>query len=68
VEFKGGACCQVSFFTKFVTEAVDLARSDSTAGLKRLKTLIKQACGGEKKDTNFKQKICPDQIGWIDRV
>jgi hypothetical protein len=53
---------------KFVTEAVDLARSDSTAGWKRLKTLIKQACGGKKKDTDFKQKSALTRWDGLDRV
>jgi hypothetical protein len=53
---------------KFVSEAVELAKPNTQAGWKRLKALIKQNCGGKKKDTDYKQK--PSLTKWdnLDRV
>ena len=52
----------------FIEQAKDHAKSDTTASWRRLKTLIKQACGGKKKDTDFKQR--PALTAWdtLDRV
>jgi hypothetical protein len=43
----------------FVNEAKLLARAGGGADWRRLKGLIKQACGGKKKDTDFNQKPSP---------
>jgi hypothetical protein len=52
---------------KFVSDAVDVARMDTPAGWRRLKSLIKQACGGKKKDTDFNQRPAPTR--WeFDRI
>lgn len=51
----------------FVNEAKQLAASGGGANWRRLKGLIKQACGGKKKDTDFNQKPSPTR--WdFDRV
>lgn len=51
----------------FVEQAVELARADSLPGWKRMKWLVKQACGGKKKDTDFQQK--PPPTNWeFDRI
>ena len=52
----------------FVTQAVELAKTDSTSGWKRLKASIKQACGGKKKDTDFKQRPASTKWDALDRV
>lgn len=41
---------------EFINQAVELCRKDNPASWKQLKGLIKQVCGGKKKDTDFKQK------------
>jgi hypothetical protein len=43
----------------FVNEAKQLAGTGGGANWRRLKGLIKQACGGKKKDTDFNQKPSP---------
>jgi hypothetical protein len=43
----------------FINEAKQLAYSGGGADWRRLKGLIKQACGGKKKDTDFNQKPSP---------
>ena len=43
----------------FVNEAKQLAATGGVANWRRLKGLIKQACGGKKKDTDFNQKPSP---------
>ena len=52
----------------FIDQAKECARSDTIASWRRLKTLIKQACGGKKKDTDFNQR--PSLTAWdtLDRV
>jgi hypothetical protein len=51
----------------FVNEAKQLATSGGGADWRRLKGLIKQACGGKKKDTDFNQKPSPTR--WdFDRI
>ena len=42
--------------SKFLEESVALAQTNTPASWKRLKILIKQTCGGKKKDTDFRQK------------
>ena len=53
---------------KFIEQSKDHARIDTTASWRRLKTCIKQACGGKKKDTDFNQR--PALTAWdtLDRV
>ena len=46
----------------FVNEAKQLAAAGGGSNWRRLKGLIKQACGGKKKDTDFNQK--PSPIRW----
>lgn len=51
----------------FVSEAKQLAAAGGGANWRRLKGLIKQACGGKKKETDFNQKPSPTR--WdFDRV
>ena len=51
----------------FVAQTVEIARADNIAAWRRLKGLIKQACGGKKKDTDFKQR--PAVTKWeFDRI
>ncbi len=73
---EGGSLLSGRFFEKmndkakikFIEQSKDNARIDTTASWRRLKTLIKQACGGKKKDTDFKQR--PALTAWdtLDRV
>ncbi len=73
---EGGSLLSGRFFEKmtdkakvsFVEQAKDQARSDTTASWRRLKTLIKQACGGKKKDTDFKQRPALTSWDTLDRV
>ena len=52
---------------KFVQEAMALAGTDDVASWRRLKVLIKAACGGKKKDSGFQLK--PSLTKWdFDRV
>jgi hypothetical protein len=51
----------------FINEAKQLAAAGGGANWRRLKGLIKQVCGGKKKDTDFNQKPSPTR--WdFDRV
>lgn len=43
----------------FIDEAKEISRMGGAASWRRLKGLIKQACGGKKKDTDFNQKPSP---------
>jgi len=52
----------------FIHQAKDIARIDTTASWRRFKTLIKQACGGKKKDTDFKQRPALTTWDTLDRV
>mmetsp|Transcript_40496 Transcript_40496/g.84753 ORF Transcript_40496/g.84753 Transcript_40496/m.84753 type:complete len:186 (+) Transcript_40496:143-700(+) len=52
----------------FIDQATDYARTDTTTSWRRLKTLIKQACGGKKKDTDFKQRPALTSWDTLDRV
>lgn len=45
-----------------IDQAKELAGTDTTVSWRRLKTLIKQSCGGKKKDTDFKQR--PALTNW----
>jgi hypothetical protein len=53
---------------KFLTQAVEHAKRDSLSGWRHLKALIKQACGGKKKDTDFKQKPTFTKWDSLDRL
>lgn len=52
----------------FIDQAKQCASSDTATSWRRLKTLIKQTCGGKKKDTDFKQR--PTLTSWdaLDRI
>jgi hypothetical protein len=51
----------------FVEQSMELARCDSVSGWKRMKGLVKQACGGKKKESDFQQK--PSPTNWdFDRI
>ncbi|KAL3923871.1 MAG: hypothetical protein SGILL_001395 [Bacillariaceae sp.] len=73
---RGGLLLSGRFFEKmndssrrsFLTEAKKLAKEDSTAAWKRLKVIIKQACGGKKKDTDFNQRPALTRWDTLDRV
>jgi hypothetical protein len=45
-----------------------LAKEDSIASWKRLKVIIKQACGGKKKDTDFNQRPALTRWDTLDRL
>eukprot|EP00980_Cylindrotheca_fusiformis_P016698 scaffold5024_cov136-Cylindrotheca_fusiformis.AAC.27 len=53
---------------EFVSQAMDFAKMDTQAGWRQLKALIKQACGGKKKDTDFKQKPTFTKWDALDRI
>ena len=73
---EGGSLLSGKFFKSmnekarlnFVSQAKELASTDTTASWRRLKSVIKQACGGKKKDTDFKQR--PALTSWdsLDRI
>jgi hypothetical protein len=51
----------------FLQQVEAIINENSNASWRRLKPLIKQACGGKKKDTDFRQKPAPTR--WeFDRV
>ena len=54
--------------TNFLDQARALSEEDTTASWRRLKTLIKQACGGKKKDTDFNQKPALTRWDTLDRI
>jgi hypothetical protein len=45
--------------TTFIQQAIDISRKDNGASWRKLKVLIKQACGGKKKEADFGQKPSP---------
>jgi hypothetical protein len=47
---------------QFVDETIDLCRSDTASSWRRMKVLVKQVCGGKKKDSDCKQK--PSYTRW----
>jgi hypothetical protein len=73
---EGGSLLSGRFFEKmndkakltFIGQSKECSKSNTTASWRRLKTLIKQACGGKKKETDFKQR--PALTAWdtLDRV
>ena len=73
---QGGSLLSGKFFEKmtektklnFINQAKDIARIDTAASWRRLKSLIKQACGGKKKDTDFKQRPALTTWDTLDRV
>jgi hypothetical protein len=54
--------------TGFLNQAKDLANANSATSWKRLKALIKQACGGKKKDTDFNQRPALTKWDGLDRI
>lgn len=73
---EGGSLLSGKFFEKmndkaklsFIDKAKEHAKSDTSASWRRLKTLIKQACGGKKKDTDFNQRPALTPWDTLDRV
>jgi len=73
---RGGSLLSGKFFEKmsdtakltFIHQAKEQAKSNTTASWRRLKTLMKQACGGKKKDTDFKQRPALTSWDTLDRV
>eukprot|EP00548_Thalassiothrix_antarctica_P013208 CAMPEP_0194171408 /NCGR_PEP_ID=MMETSP0154-20130528/5987_1 /TAXON_ID=1049557 /ORGANISM="Thalassiothrix antarctica, Strain L6-D1" /LENGTH=1365 /DNA_ID=CAMNT_0038883703 /DNA_START=23 /DNA_END=4120 /DNA_ORIENTATION=+ len=52
----------------FISQATELATKNNPKGWLRLKALIKKACGGKKKDTDFKQKPAFTRWDALDRI
>jgi hypothetical protein len=73
---KGGSLLSGRYFEKmndsakgsFLRQAKELAKEDSIASWKRLKVIIKQACGGKKKDTDFNQRPALTRWDTLDRL
>jgi hypothetical protein len=53
---------------KFLDDSVALAQTNTLASWRRLKSLIKQACGGKKKDTDYRQKPALTRWDCLDRI
>lgn len=52
----------------FLSQVVEVATMNTPASWKRLKSLIKQACGGKKKETDFRQRPGLTQLDALDRI
>lgn len=52
----------------FISQATENARANNVNSWKKMKTLVKQACGGKKKDTDFKQRPALTKLDSLDRV
>lgn len=52
----------------FIEEAVGLCRKDDTVSWRRLKAVVKKACGGKKKEADFNQKPPPTRFAQFDRL
>ena len=52
----------------FLIQTIETAKDNSTLSWKRLKSTIKQACGGKKKDTDFRQRPGLTKLEALDRV
>jgi hypothetical protein len=52
----------------FLSEARDLARANTATSWKRFKSLIKQVCGGKKKETDFNQRPALTRWDALDRI
>jgi hypothetical protein len=52
----------------FLEQAKENVQVNNIAAWKRLKVLIKQACGGKKKDTDFKQRPALTRWDALDRL
>ena len=52
----------------FVAQAVEFATQNTAVSWRRLKSAIKQACGGKKKDTDFNQRPALTRWDALDRV
>eukprot|EP00536_Pseudo-nitzschia_multiseries_P008936 jgi/Psemu1/257694/estExt_Genewise1Plus.C_2380002 len=73
---RGGSLLSGRFFEKmsekaklgFIDQAKEQAKSNTIESWRRLKTLIKKACGGKKKDTDFKQRPALTSWDTLDRV
>jgi hypothetical protein len=42
--------------TTFIDDIIKITQKDDTSSWRRMKALVKQACGGKKKETDFEQK------------
>jgi hypothetical protein len=73
---RGGTLLAGKFFEKmsdktrgeFLNQARELAGQDNVTAWKRLKFLIKQVCGGKKKDTDYNQRPALTRWDTLDRV
>ena len=54
--------------TTFLEQVLELAQANTTAGWKRMKAVVKTACGGKKKDTDFNQRPALTKLDDLDRV
>jgi hypothetical protein len=52
----------------FIAQTVELSRKDNHASWRRLKAVVKQACGGKKKEADFNQKPSPTKWDYYDRL
>jgi len=50
------------FHQSFLASVAEICQADNTAGWKKLKQVIKAACGGKKKETDYKQKPAPTRF------
>lgn len=47
------------FTQSFLAQVADICRTDTPGGWKKMKQVVKSACGGKKKETDYKQKPAP---------
>lgn len=52
----------------FVEQAVEISQTNTPVAWKRMKSLIKQACGGKKKETDYRQRPGLTKLEALDRV
>jgi hypothetical protein len=73
---KGGTLLSGKYFENisdnakatFLSQASDLAQANTATSWKRLKSLVKQVCGGKKKDTDFNQRPAMTRWDALDRI
>jgi hypothetical protein len=55
-QFEGAseAFCQI-----FLAQVAEICQTDTAGGWKKMKHVVKSACGGKKKETDYKQKPSP---------
>ena len=54
--------------TTFLEQVLELAQTNTPAGWKRMKAVVKTACGGKKKDTDFNQRPALTKLDDLDRI